>query len=242
MVAHWASWGAKARGGTHATTNMPCQDDWTSCHASWGDVVVVSDGMGSCKEAEFGANAACRAVVTAAKLFAQQTEALPHDLLALVYAHWRFFIAPYEPQDCRATCLFALHCQNKVFLAQLGDGMMILIRDQAKPAFVYEEKEFANITTGLGEKHNPERWQILTIPDSEINAVILATDGVADDLDPEKQSSFAQDLHNDLINTKERKRHRTLRKMLRKWANSSFSDDKTIACLYQQTESTINGQ
>lgn len=234
MVRDWMSWGVSRCGATHARLGIPCQDAWFSCHARWGDLAVVCDGMGSCREARRGAQAACRAVVTAAKMFVAQDGACLEDFLGLIHAQWRFFLLPFAPRDCRTTCLFALRSRGRMLFAQLGDGMLIACGNgRARPAFPDSDKDFANVTTGLGERFLPEQWQLLSLPEAEVDAVLLTTDGLADDIKEEKKGEFALDLLAEVRMMPHHSRTVWLRNLLDSWTATGPSDDKTVACLYR---------
>ncbi len=43
----WRSFGASVRGPGHVSSGLPNQDAWSRTLRSWGEVVVVSDGVGS---------------------------------------------------------------------------------------------------------------------------------------------------------------------------------------------------
>ena len=237
MVGNWMSWGLSRRGATHVRLGIPCQDAWFSCHARWGDLAVVCDGMGSCREARRGAQAACRAVVTAARRFAVQDGACPEDLLGRIYAQWRLFLLPFPPRDCRTTCLFALRSRGRMLFAQLGDGMLVACGNgRASPVFPDSDKDFVNITTGLGERFLPEQWQLLSLPEAEVDAVLLTTDGLADDIEEDMKGEFALDILAEARMMRATSRAAWLREILDSWTATGPSDDKTIVCLYLNEE------
>ncbi|MGK0290454.1 MAG: hypothetical protein ACI86H_001913, partial [bacterium] len=69
MSSIWKSWGASVAGPSHLKLGIVNQDAWISRHYSWGDVVVVSDGLGSRQQSDLGAKAACLSVLEAAKVY-----------------------------------------------------------------------------------------------------------------------------------------------------------------------------
>lgn len=234
MVGDWMSWGLSRSGAMHVKLGIPCQDAWFSCHAHWGDLVVVCDGMGSCREAQRGAQAACRAVVTAARKFAVQGNARPLDFLELLHAQWCFFLLPFTPRDCRTTCLFALRSRGEMLFAQLGDGMLVACSNgKANQVFPGNDKDFANVTTGLGERFLPEQWQFRSLPESEVDAVLLTTDGLADDIEEDMKEEFALDILAEARMMCAHSRIVWLQELLDSWPITGPSDDKTIACLYR---------
>ncbi len=62
----WKSFGASVLGPSHITEGLPNQDAWMSFHHTWGDGIVVSDGVGSKPFSNFGSDAGCLAVGCAA--------------------------------------------------------------------------------------------------------------------------------------------------------------------------------
>src|SRR3954470_5259912 len=53
--------GASVRGPGHAKLGEPSGDAWVVSQGQYGSVAVVSDGVGSCVQGEFGARVACKA-------------------------------------------------------------------------------------------------------------------------------------------------------------------------------------
>ena len=65
----WNSWGASVIGPLHVKAGIPNQDSWMARRYKWGNVVVVSDGLGSKAHSDHGSKAACLAVFEAAKSY-----------------------------------------------------------------------------------------------------------------------------------------------------------------------------
>ena len=93
MHSCWRSWGHSMIGPLHQKNGLPNQDAWLARHYSWGDVVVVSDGLGSKPHADTGAKMACRAVCEAAKFYQKNTSAPLEELTRLIHAMWLIFIS-----------------------------------------------------------------------------------------------------------------------------------------------------
>ncbi len=51
----------------HVKAGIPNQDSWRARRYKWGNVVVVSDGLGSKAHSDHGSKAACLAVFEAAR-------------------------------------------------------------------------------------------------------------------------------------------------------------------------------
>ena len=114
--------------------------------------------------------------------------------------------------------------------------MLITVRKgQARPVFSCN-KDFSNVTTALGERFAAEQWQTMTKPESEVDTVLLTTDGMADEIDEARQEDFAIDLLAEVKMMDAHSRRIWLRNMLRKWTATPPSDDTTLVCLHRKKE------
>ena len=233
----WNSWGASMIGPSHLKLGLPNQDAWMSRHYIWGEVVVVSDGLGSRPKSNVGAQAACQSVIEAAKSYHSCPDAKIEDVLRLIHSLWLVKIAPFEPHECCATCLFVIRFNGKCLLAQLGDGLIAVCSNSSdEPILLYDTKQdsFSNLTFSFGCEFRPEQWQTRTILSDHCDAVVLCTDGISDDLMPDKQSEFAKELYISYRDYSSRQRKNELRGWLKDWPVPGHSDDKTIACLFKK--------
>ena len=71
----------------------------------------------------------------------------------------------------------------------------------------------------------------MTEPPGHGRIVVLATDGVADDLDPERLGAFTDWLTTDVARLAPMARWRRLHQELRDWPVPRHVDDKTVAVL-----------
>lgn len=241
MLSHkWNFWGATVRGTLHVIEGIPNQDSWMSRRYKWGNVIVVSDGLGSKKHSEYGSKAACLAVFEAAKCYQSNPEANIVNVLQLIHAIWLVKIAPYSPSECSATCLFAIQTDRFITLGRLGDGMIAICgEDEASSLVLRDNKEdsFSNCTNSLQQEFEPDEWEISSIDNSDCKAVVLCTDGVSEDLLSEMQINFAQELSYTYADLETKQRRRDLKLWLNEWPGRGHSDDKTIACLYKRGQS-----
>jgi len=235
--ATWISWGASVRGPAHALSGVPNQDAWAARHYRWGDIVAVADGIGSCADADRGAKAACRAVVEAARLRRRLGAAGWHDLTGLIVMLWQMLVAPKEPKECSATCLFVIRERGAdTHLGLLGDGLIAACRADGGVDLLMADKRdgFANVTVGLGSDGRSDKWLTRAAPESEHDAFVLCTDGVAEDLVPDRIEAFARELYSHYCSFPDRRRRRDLRRWLGDWPVPGHADDKTIACLHRK--------
>lgn len=231
----WKSFGASVRGPGHITTGTTNQDAWGSFHHAWGDGIVVSDGLGSKPFSNFGSDAACLAVKYAARACRDKSE-MDHDLLfQRITSNWLTLVRPLTPRDCAATCLFAFRLGNGVIhLGMLGDGLVAVVRSNGSVVSLSEDKSqgFSNITAALSPNVCAKDWRHALLPEEDCAAILLCTDGVADDL--EDVDGFVRgviEAHRPLAALSANRR---IHEMLENWPTPKHSDDKTIACLCRE--------
>jgi len=231
----WKSFGASVVGPGHIATGKPNQDSWASFHYVWGDGIAISDGLGSKQFSDLGSHAACLAVEHAFCACRDQTDIDEGFLFNLIKINWLSRIAPLEPRDCAATCLFALRFgDGAIRVGMLGDGLAAVLKVDGSVVSLWEDKSqgFSNITAALSQNASSKDWLHLTLQEEECDAFVLCTDGVADDL--ENVDGFVKgfiEAHRAMI-TVSANRHTC--SMLENWPTPKHSDDKTIACLCRE--------
>ncbi len=233
----WGYWGETEIGPLHLKKGVPNQDSWMARRYKWGNVVVVSDGLGSKVHSDHGSKAACLAVFETAKSFQNNPDASIVDILRLIHANWLVKIAPYSSSDCSATCLFAIQIEGLITLGRLGDGMIVTLgKTEENHRILRDSKQdsFSNYTNSLQQEFKPEQWETATIESATCNAIVLCTDGICDDLLPEKQINFAREFYSTYIKLKPKERRKDIKRWLNEWPVPGHSDDKTIACLFKK--------
>jgi serine/threonine protein phosphatase PrpC len=235
----WKSFGASVIGPGHMAAGKPNQDAWSSFHHVWGDGIVVSDGLGSKELSGYGSDAACRAVEQAVRRFsvrAQHAGSVAEGhysaLLADILQGWLGLIAPLDPKDASATCLFAFRLNDGlVRMGMLGDGCAAAVKRDGAVVSLSDGKTagFSNTTSALSPSAGEASWKIRDVPEAECEAVILCTDGVFDDL--EDPDGFLAGFVTAYRGLAQMTAFRKAREMLEHWPAPKHSDDKTIACL-----------
>lgn len=229
----WRSFGASVIGPGHIALGKPNQDAWSSFHHLWGDGIVVSDGLGSKSLSDYGSDAACRAVEQAVRRFSDApVEGQRPNLLADILNHWLDAIAPLDPKDAAATCLFAFRLgDGMVRLGILGDGCIAAVKGDGSVTALVDDKAagFSNVTSALSPATDAAQWTVLDVPESDCEAVVLCTDGVSDDLEDVEgfMAGFVKAYRGLAQMTASRQAH----ELLEAWPVPKHSDDKTIACL-----------
>lgn len=113
----------------------------------------------------------------------------------------------------------------------LGDGLAAAVMRDGTVVSLSENKAqgFSNIIAALSSSITEKDWRYLSLPEEQCIAVMLCTDGVADDLEDADGfvTSFVE-AHRTLASVSANRR---IHEMLENWPTPRHSDDKTIACL-----------
>lgn len=237
----WRAMGASLRGPEHHQNNQPNQDAWLRSVTRSHALTVVCDGLGSRSNSALGSRAACRAVADAVQHWVDAPDAPPELLLRLIHALWNIRVHVTGREESATTCLFAVSVRDgRLLLAQLGDGLVMLKTPSGTTALEPPSERFGNATTGLGIAADIREWRIHLEPRfAGIGTILLATDGVADDLLPEKRTDFLDFLVSQYGSLPAPARRRALAKELRNWPTPRHCDDKTVAVLWN--EATTEG-
>jgi Protein phosphatase 2C len=228
--------GASVRGPAHLSQSRPNEDAWRKAAGPFGAVLVVSDGVGSSPRARLGAEMVCRAVCGTVRSWSGR-HVVPSRLFEQIESDWRRRIAPVNPHDSAATCLFAwIRPNGRVIVAGKGDGMAVVAQPPRMVRWVVGPRVhgFGNETAALGTTVDGQDWKHWTLKGSSELAIVLATDGVSDDLVPERISDFVTWLVEQMKCRAPQARSRAIRRQLLSWPTPNHLDDKTLAVLLAQ--------
>lgn len=224
------------RGPLHRQEGRPNEDAWLHAVGTFGVLAVVSDGMGSKLNAHIGSRAACLAVKEAVVRWSKVEDAPASYLSHLIEVLWRLRIHPTEPGTAATTCLLALASSNGAWLlGGVGDGLVLVRTGGELRTVIGERREgFSNETIGLGASPGPRAWRFVQLPPTHQDRVaLLATDGVSDDLVPERLDGFCDWLVDSFQGLSPASRWRRLAAELRAWPTPGHLDDKTLAVLHE---------
>ena len=235
----WRNWGESVKGPLHDKLGLPNQDSWLAASYEWGDVLAVSDGLGSKSHSDIGSRAACQSVIESADRFVTAALSDIKQLLLMIHAQWLKKIQPRSPDECSATCLFAIRMGGDFVLGRLGDGLIVFCTDDEAGDFCLddlEEDSFSNTTECMERDFYYDKWQIINRSSNDCMGVVLCTDGIADDLIPQQRIPFARGLcfNNSERNLNDEERQEQTKEWMNDWPVDGHSDDKTIACLYKE--------
>ena len=168
--------GLSVKGSYHDTN----QDSFRVEKIGEGFVVVLSDGLGSKRNSQYGSKAICDSVIdTAIKYESKLMYCDPRIFLKDVHANWLTKISELDVSSCCATLLAFVIYDGKGFALRLGDGFVSFwADDQVKVLFDRKEDYFANETDCLTEELLFDKMEICEFEISELRGGVVCTDGV----------------------------------------------------------------
>ncbi len=242
-ISDLCSFGASETGPFHKSLGMPNEDAWLRTTGSFGSLIVLSDGVGSCRNARFGATAVCKAVYNAARTWNRSPELKPYDFLSIIEILWEKIISPMDPAECKATCLLAL-CRpdGELLVGGIGDGVAVVKGVSSTLEWVIgpRSNDFSNTTPAMGNNADASKWVLRSFRGYTDAVVMLATDGVSDDLIFEKISDFITWIISEFAEMPPLLRWHAIRKELRNWPTPRHTDDKTLALLLVRLNEALN--
>lgn len=229
------TFGVSVIGPSHRDQGLPNQDAWASRRGRFGAAIVVCDGVGSKPQSAHGSRMACLAAHEAIRKWCNAEQAPLKYLSHLLEVLWRIRILPHEPRDCATTCLIALRRPTgRWLIGGIGDGMAVTFSDKAEIHWVIGESRegFSNQVEAMGCDGSIYKWHFEEFDEGTTGrTVVLATDGVSDDVIPEKTRDFC----GWLLSLRQTELRRTLPRRLRgelsNWPTPHHCDDKTMAVL-----------
>jgi len=228
--------GASVIGPRHLDQREPNQDAMGLAGWRGGWIASVADGLGSRAKSDVGSRRACQ-VARRTLRAARENPDLP-AMLPSIHERWLEAIAPTTPRDAATTMLLArVTDQGDVHAAQLGDGLLLMRCAGKFRRITPERSGYSNQTWALESVHFPEKWSAAEGKFSQpADGVVLLTDGVADDLEPDQLAEFMDALYQDLRTRNRRRGRRWLQSELECWATPMHSDDKTLVAIFRTSK------
>jgi len=236
----WHCFAASVVGEDHLSNGQPMQDRVAFRSDQKRPFIAVADGLGSCSRSAEGARAAVDAAMQSLRWWQQIPEAPIEPVIRALYQRWLMEIHPIGKADAKSTILAAAAAADGcVLTVQLGDGV-ILIEDNQSVRLHAETKpmEFANETLSLGGEMSIADWQWTVHPSGSIHGVVMASDGVANGLDPTEWRALVGHLRSLRLGVNGvRAAQNELAKQLREWPlQAAGGDDRSLACLFMTEE------
>jgi hypothetical protein len=157
--------------------------------------------------------------------------------MALFALIWKMWFGDRDDRAFGATLLFAVvRGDGTAQLFQLGDGLVgWLLEDGTFHRLQDCDSGFGNLTCGVGDAAKSSAWRHVSIQAKpNWRVIVLATDGVADDLRKDALPSFLDLLAAEAISNGASKTRAWLRSEFRNWPTPKHLDDKTLTICWRK--------
>jgi serine/threonine protein phosphatase PrpC len=193
----------------------------------------VSDGLGSSLHSKDGARLACECVIDVLK---NENSEIQFNILSdKIKKKWQQLIEQNDGRikDYRTTNSFVSVFKNeKIIIAgQLGDVMISLRIDGVFKNFETTQKQFINETDCLGSGKK-EQYKIAKYEFEYSFDVLIATDGISDELDPSKIEAFQNYLKNEYQYKSIEEGNRELHSEILRIMKDKNNDDKSLIYIW----------
>lgn len=204
------------------------------------DVVymAVADGLGSCAHSDIGARLAVACIDEFMVHNYKQYSEISDEMIAVFHRklidRWRKKVGEADYRQYDTTLLYAIVTDRYAWVGGIGDGMILCRSGQVTTEYSWEKTEFSNRTLSLASHGAAELMQanVIALDDSSMPlTVILATDGVAEDLEPGSKLRLAEYLHKSLINSDIIDVQHELEQWVLNWKTRHHSDDRTFCMM-----------
>ena len=222
---------ASIRGDKHET--IPNQDYINVFENDEFLISTVSDGLGSSKNSLKGAQIACKSVIDEIQKFRLSSEL--QFLNNKVKERWKKEIESISSSvsDYRTTNSFiaVFKKEKKIIVGQIGDVLVSLRMDGLFRYLESTSKDFSNETVCLGSGRD-ENFKLALFEFGHTFDFLIATDGIADELQTEKIETLHDYFKNKFQNIEESRRNDALKCDLEEFLNEKNNDDKSMIFIW----------
>lgn len=197
----WKSISVCLQGTSHKKSNIPCQDVVKSECLGNGCIIVLSDGAGSCRFSEYGANITCDLILDFFKqdfsyIYDLDCKILQEKIIHRIRTRLGLKAKSLSSNkdELSSTLCFVVVKDDRFIAGHIGDGIIGAIRDNDECNLISDSErgEFAN-TTYFTTSHNYHAHFRLYKGDcSHYKSFFIMSDGAADCLYDKRKNIFAK--------------------------------------------------
>lgn len=225
--------GASLVGKKHTLDGAESQDALLIRRYPFGTIMSVADGVGSDCYSHFGSLSVVNAVhATFISLANGQIDS--EQITEKIIQNYIDGIEEEYREHASTTCIYAAHLDGiGMYIGQIGDGICCGNINGEDFILLEKEEDFTNVVTPLSTNNTSGRWHNCFFPDEQLQTamLMLATDGVSEDILPGKECAYSKYIISRLDNMRSMDRDPYLMKLLKEWETPKSTDDKTF-CFY----------
>lgn len=220
--------GASVIGQSHIMNGTCNQDYFKILKTKYGIAMSVCDGVGSNKYSQFGSKAASKAVNKVFKRY-HRGKVTKESVGEQIEHYYKKYVRRKYRHEASTTCLFAyVFSNNEIIIGQAGDGVILIKLDERFVVFQNKTDDFMNEVSALSCNREYHHWKIKNLKfNPTVNhklELLLSTDGISEDIIPEKREQF----FDHFINLSSSGSESKLKETLENWSVPGSIDDKTV--------------
>lgn len=206
--------------------------------------IIVADGLGSCKKSDEGARRITEIIedwiLHKLPNYSYLSDNVANIMAKRIVEEWNDSFDLNEIYDYDTTVHVAVCYKGSILIGGIGDGMaLVKYDDLVCKDYIDDKNLFSNVTNSMCSINIQEllNFEIIQNEDYKEDAIIiLATDGIADDLIPEKKLTLPAYFEEVITESNVETLQDELEEWIADWETESHSDDKTLCYLMVKKE------
>ncbi|WP_223592407.1 PP2C family serine/threonine-protein phosphatase [Neobacillus bataviensis] len=197
--------------------------------------MAVADGLGSCKFSEKGSRLAIECLEDWIKNDIKKYPYPSDDMITILNSklidRWRMKITEGHYKDYDTTLLYAILLNDHLIVGGIGDGMILCHIDKGVKEYSWDKHEFSNRTLSLSANNAKDciRGELVILNSSCYPiTLIMATDGVSEDLKPDMKAALPTYLHQRLMEADVITVQDEIEQWVLNWKTDNHTDDRTF--------------
>ena len=206
--------------------------------------IIVADGLGSCKHSDQGSARIIEIVenwiINKLPVYSFLSDNVANILAKRMVEEWNESYEMGVIYDYDTTVHIAVFYKGSILIGGIGDGMVLVDYDDLVcKDYIDDGNLFSNVTNSMCSLNVNEllRFEIIPVGAYRDHVVIIvSTDGIADDLIPEKKLTLPGYFRDTIDKNGLDALQDELQDWILNWETESHSDDKTLCYLAIEKE------
>ena len=206
--------------------------------------IIVADGLGSCKCSDQGSARITEIIenwiVNKLPEYSYLSDNVANILAKRMVEEWNESYEMGQIYDYDTTVHVAIFYKGSILVGGIGDGMLLVNYDNLVcKDYIDGGNMFSNVTNSMCSLNVKELldFEIISSDSFKNHAVIIiSTDGIADDLIPEKKLTLPEYFRKTIGENGLDTLQNELQDWISNWETESHSDDKTLCYLAIEKE------
>lgn len=206
--------------------------------------IIVADGLGSCKHSDQGSSRIAEIVegwvINKLPGYTHLSDNVANILAKRMVEEWNLSYEVDAIYDYDTTVHLAVFYKGSILVGGIGDGMILVDYDDLVcKDYIDEGNLFSNVTNSMCSLSVNELlgFEIISTDSYKEHAsIIISTDGIADDLIPEKKLTLPGYFRETIDKNGLDNLQSELQDWISDWETESHSDDKTLCYLAIEKE------